>query len=173
MPIAQPASPRRRVTWAKLGERIRLMLQRLNDGILLREDDLCALVWPDPVSRQVRAERFTRWQADSISRPCQTPLGRATSSGGAARSCPPSSAPSKPSASAPVNSGTPGTHAGSCPTVARSGSGTTWRAARARYDRGIWRRRGGGLSNPRRSGCGACRSVAKYREVVGLVCESL
>ena len=64
MPIAQPASPRRRVTWAKLGERIRLMLQRLNDGILLREDDLCALVCPDPVSRQARAERFTRWQAD-------------------------------------------------------------------------------------------------------------
>ncbi|MEI8305570.1 MAG: hypothetical protein WCF99_00765 [Chloroflexales bacterium] len=64
MPIAQPASPRRRVTWAKLGERTRLMLQRLNDCILLREDDLCALVWPDPVSRQARAERFARWQAD-------------------------------------------------------------------------------------------------------------
>jgi hypothetical protein len=40
-----------------------MMLQRLNDCVLLHEDDLCTLVWPTPVSRQARAERFAQWQA--------------------------------------------------------------------------------------------------------------
>ncbi|MEN9936988.1 MAG: Replication-relaxation [Chloroflexota bacterium] len=40
------------------------MLQRLNDSVLLAEDDLARLVWTEPVSRQARAERFTRWRAD-------------------------------------------------------------------------------------------------------------
>lgn len=52
---------RRRTTWEQRGERPRLMLQRLNDCILLDEDALCALVWPEAVSRQARAERLSRW----------------------------------------------------------------------------------------------------------------
>ena len=54
------------VTWAKLGERTRLMLQRLNDCVLLRDHDLELLVWPHTVSRQARAERLNRWQADQF-----------------------------------------------------------------------------------------------------------
>lgn len=60
--------PRRSVSWHKLGERTRLMLQRLNDCILLREDELSALVWPATVSRQARTERFARWHADQYVR---------------------------------------------------------------------------------------------------------
>ena len=67
---------RRRITWEKLGERTRLMLQRLNDCILLDEDDLCALVWPEAVSRQARAERLSRWQAEQYIQPIAAPGGR-------------------------------------------------------------------------------------------------
>jgi hypothetical protein len=67
---------RRRITWEKLGERTRLMLQRLNDCILLDEDDLCALVWPEAVSRQARAERLSRWQAEQYIQPIAVPGGR-------------------------------------------------------------------------------------------------
>lgn len=67
---------RRRITWEKLGERTRLMLQRLNDCILLDEDDLCALVWPEAVSRQARAECLSRWQAEQYIQPIAVPGGR-------------------------------------------------------------------------------------------------
>lgn len=67
---------RRRITWEKLGERTRLMLQRLNDCILLDEDDLCALVWPEAVSRQARSERLSRWQAEQYIQPIAVPGGR-------------------------------------------------------------------------------------------------
>jgi hypothetical protein len=66
----------RRSPWAKLGERTRLLLQRLNDCILLDEEDLCALVWPEAVSRQARAERLRRWQADQTIQPIAIPGGR-------------------------------------------------------------------------------------------------
>lgn len=56
----------KRSNWTKLGERTRLMLQRLNDCILLHEQDLETLVWPRAVSRQARAERLARWQADQL-----------------------------------------------------------------------------------------------------------
>ena len=38
------------------------MLQRVNETILLREADLVALAWPEPVSRQAQEEALTRWQ---------------------------------------------------------------------------------------------------------------
>ncbi|MBP1466285.1 hypothetical protein EYB53_011265 [Candidatus Chloroploca sp. M-50] len=67
---------RRRVTWSNLGERTRLMLQRLNDSILLSENDLCALVWPEAVSRQARTERLARWLAEQYIQPIAIPDGR-------------------------------------------------------------------------------------------------
>ena len=48
--------------WRRLGERTRTMLQRVNESILLREADLIALAWPEPVSRQAQEEALTRWQ---------------------------------------------------------------------------------------------------------------
>ncbi len=48
--------------WRRLGERTRTMLQRVNESILLREADLIALAWPEPVSRQAQDEALTRWQ---------------------------------------------------------------------------------------------------------------
>ena len=48
--------------WRRLGERTRTMLQRVNETILLREADLVALAWPEPVSRQAQEEALTRWQ---------------------------------------------------------------------------------------------------------------
>lgn len=66
MPAQRQAIALKRVTWTKLGERTRLMLQRLNDCVLLRERDLEALVWSNAVSRQARAERLSRWQADQL-----------------------------------------------------------------------------------------------------------
>ncbi|NCC30726.1 MAG: hypothetical protein EOM24_01735, partial [Chloroflexia bacterium] len=66
----------RRVTWSNLGERTRLMLQRLNDSILLSENDLCALVWPEAVTRQARTERLARWLAEQYIQPIAIPDGR-------------------------------------------------------------------------------------------------
>jgi hypothetical protein len=48
--------------WRHLGERTRTMLQRVNESILLREADLVALAWPEPVSRQAQEEALVRWQ---------------------------------------------------------------------------------------------------------------
>lgn len=48
--------------WHRLGARTRTMLQWLNATILLREADLVALAWPEPVSRQAQEEALTRWQ---------------------------------------------------------------------------------------------------------------
>lgn len=48
--------------WHRLGERTRTMLQWVNTTILLREADLVALAWPEPVSRQAQEEALTRWQ---------------------------------------------------------------------------------------------------------------
>ena len=48
--------------WRRLGERTRTMLQWINETILLREADLVALAWPDPVSRQAQEEALARWQ---------------------------------------------------------------------------------------------------------------
>jgi hypothetical protein len=47
--------------WRRLGERTRTMLQRVNATVLLREADLLALAWPEPVSRQAQEEALTRW----------------------------------------------------------------------------------------------------------------
>lgn len=38
------------------------MLQWVNESILLREADLIALAWPEPVSRQTQEEALVRWQ---------------------------------------------------------------------------------------------------------------
>lgn len=61
--------------WAKLGERTRLMLERLNDCVILRASDLETLVWPHTVSRQARAERLALWQADQFLQAVPTSLG--------------------------------------------------------------------------------------------------
>ncbi|HEU5087557.1 MAG TPA: hypothetical protein VFT99_08935, partial [Roseiflexaceae bacterium] len=53
-----------RPRFERLGERTRMMLQRLNDCVLVAEDDLCAMIWPEAVTRQARQERFARWFAD-------------------------------------------------------------------------------------------------------------
>lgn len=66
---------RQRLTWDKLGERTRAMLQRLNDCVILSEDDLGRLVWREPVSRQARAERFARWRADQLIEVSSSPEG--------------------------------------------------------------------------------------------------
>ncbi len=65
-----------RSAWEKLGERTRLMLQRLNDSILLSENDLCALVWPEAVSQQARTKRLARWLAEQYLQPIAIPDGR-------------------------------------------------------------------------------------------------
>lgn len=66
---------------------------------------------------------------------------RSGATGRSTRSCPPSSPLSRRSALAPVDSGTPGTRAGTCPTVAACRSGTTCMVTHAHCGRGIWRRR--------------------------------
>lgn len=67
---------RQHINWNKLGERTRLMLQRLNDCMLLDEDALCTLIWPEPIRRQTRTECFSRWQAEQLVQPVAGPGGR-------------------------------------------------------------------------------------------------
>ncbi len=62
--------------WNRLGERTQKMLQCLNASTLLREADLIALVWPDPVSRQAQEEALTRWQHYGYMQPVRSGVER-------------------------------------------------------------------------------------------------
>lgn len=53
--------PPKRPTWAKLGDRTRQMLQRMNECVVLSEPDFIALVWPDGCSRQAHDDRIHYW----------------------------------------------------------------------------------------------------------------